>query len=361
VKIFGWPADHYGCAYYRINQPLDELARHGHEVMAAKLALGTADQAMYDADVVVGQRICEAHPSARWAAFRLYQEPKYRAWLSASWRSNRDLVKVVEKLEARGATRPKLVFEIDDDLWQVDPTSKQAHAWFALPEIRHRLEQNARLADTVTVSTPTLGEVLSRMNRDVRVIPNCIPAALLEHEPPRRTDGVVTIGWAGSHTHAMDWAQVDEHLVRVLKKVRKAELHVMGGMDPLWSRVPAHRMRVTGWTTSVEDYHHKLDFHIGIAPLKPHPFNESKSYVKALEYAALGIPVVASDVGPYREFVRHGETGWLVRKPEEWTRFLLDLVHDEAMREEMGRNARKQATSHTIEGLWPLWEEALRP
>jgi glycosyltransferase involved in cell wall biosynthesis len=361
VRIFGWPADFAGCAYYRIHQPLDELGRHGHDVTAKRVALGTADAAMYSADVVVGQRICTPPPSARWAAFRLYKEQRYREWLAASWRSNRDLVQIVKKLDARPASRPKLVFEIDDNLWRVDPSSPQAYEAFAPPEIRRRLAQNAGLADTVTVSTPTLGDVMSQFNRDVRVIPNCIPAALLEHEPPRRTDGVVTIGWAGSHTHAMDWAQVDEHLVRALKKARRTELHVMGGMDPRWSRVPAHRMRVTGWTDSVEDYHRKLDFHIGIAPLKQHPFNLSKSPVKALEYAALGIPVVASDVGPYRDFVKHGETGFLVRRPEEWTRYLLDLVFDEAMREEMGRNARKQASEHTIEATWPLWEEALKP
>jgi glycosyltransferase involved in cell wall biosynthesis len=360
MKIFGWPADFAGCAWYRIHEPLGELARRGHEITATRVALGAADDAMYAADVVVGQRICSPAPSARWAAFRLYREPQYRAWLNASWRSNRDLVKIVERLDRR-ADRPKLVFEIDDDLWQVDPSSKRAFEWFAQPEVRLRLEQNARLADVVTVSTPALGEVMSKFNRNVHVIPNAVPASLLEHEPPRRDDGIVTVGWAGSHTHAMDWAMVDAELVRYLRKTRRAELHVMGGMDPLWSRVPTHRMRVTGWTDSVDEYRRRLDFHIGLAPLKQHPFNESKSFIKALEYAACGIPVVASDVGPYRDFVRHGETGWLVRKPGEFLRYLLDLTHDEAMREEMGRNARKLAAEHTLEATAPLWERALKP
>lgn len=360
MKVFGWPADFYGCAYFRIHQPLDELARRGHEVSAARVALGNADEAMYAADVVVGQRICSPAPTARWAAFRLYREPQYQAWLEASWKSNRDLVQIVKRLKQR-ADRPKLVFEIDDDLWQVDRSSPVAYEWFAKPEVRKRLERNARMADAVTVSTPRLGEVLGRFNRNVHVIPNAIPASLLEHTPPRREDGIITIGWAGSHTHAMDWAMVDAELVRYLRKTKRAELHVMGGMDPAWSRVPAHRVRTTGWTDSVESYHRALDFHIGLAPLKQHPFNESKSFIKALEYAACGIPVVASDVGPYRDFVRHGETGWLVRKPGEWLRYLLDLTHDEAMREEMGRNARKQAAEHTVEATAPLWEEALQP
>lgn len=361
MKIFGWPADFAGCAHYRIHEPLGELARRGHDVTATRVALGAADDAMFAADVVVGQRVCTPNPSARWAAFRLYQDERYRAWLSASWRFNRDIVQVVRKLEARPGGRPKLVFEIDDDLWRVDPSSPRAYEWFGQPDVRLRLEQNARMADAVTVSTPHLGEVLGKFNRNVHVVPNAIPAALLEHTPPRREDGIITVGWAGSYTHAMDWAQVDDELVRYLKKTRRAELHVMGGMDPLWSKVPTHRMRVTGWTDSVDDYRRRLDFHIGLAPLKEHPFNSAKSPIKALEYAACGIPVIASDVGPYRDFVRHGETGWLVRKPGEFLRYLLDLTHDEAMREEMGRNARKLAAEHTVEATAPLWEEALKP
>jgi hypothetical protein len=37
-----------------------------------------------------------------------------------------------------------------------------------------------------------------------------------------------------------------------------------------------------------------------LAPLAAETFNEAKSDLKLLEYAALGLPAVASPVGPYR-------------------------------------------------------------
>jgi glycosyltransferase involved in cell wall biosynthesis len=80
--------------------------------------------------------------------------------------------------------------------------------------------------------------------------------------------------------------------------------------------------------------------------------------VKALEMAALGIPCIASDVGPYSGFVRHGETGFLVRRPHEWARYLRQLL-DPVARQEMGDKARALAADYTIETNIELWEKAL--
>jgi glycosyltransferase involved in cell wall biosynthesis len=68
--------------------------------------------------------------------------------------------------------------------------------------------------------------------------------------------------------------------------------------------------------------------------------------------------VIASDFGPYAEFVRDGETGLLVSRPHEWARHLRTLL-DPFVRREMGAKARAVAAGHTIEGNIELWEKAL--
>jgi glycosyltransferase involved in cell wall biosynthesis len=92
----------------------------------------------------------------------------------------------------------------------------------------------------------------------------------------------------------------------------------------------------------------------------PSRFNRSKSHIKALEYAALGIPVIASDEAPYRDFVVDGVTGFLVRHDHEWALRLRDLVNDAAMRESMGAKAREHARQFSIKEGWKLWEQAYR-
>jgi glycosyltransferase involved in cell wall biosynthesis len=259
---------------------------------------------------------------------------------------------------ARRGNRPRLVFEIDDDLWDVDASSARAHKFFSDPAVRARLDQNVRVADAVTVTTERLADVVRPLNPNVHVIPNYLPAWLLDHERPHR-DGRVVIGWGGSATHAMDFAELKGPLRQFLARTPGVEFHAIGADYATWMGLPKDRCRATPWVESVPGFWRAIDFDIALAPLKPHPFNRAKSWIKATEAGMLGIPIVASDVGPYSDYVRHGETGYLVRRDHEWGRYLRALVNDPAMRAEMGAAARRQAADHTIEGNIDAWKKVL--
>ena len=357
-RIYGWPGDYHGCSWYRIELPLQEMVRRGHQAQWHRNATGEYETAMDEAEVLIGQRVCDPRASARWKCYAFAKHPKYRSWMERHGMNDPALLRVWQRAQERPLKR--LVFEVDDDLLNIDPSSPVAHRFFSNPLIRKHLADNLRAADTVVVTTEHLAEQMRAYNDDVRVVPNAIPSWLLEHERPRRDDGQVTIGWAGSATHAMDWATADDELVRVLAKTRgRADLHVIGGLPEQWSRIPLHRRRITGWLDDVPSYYRALDFDIGIAPLAEHVFNRSKSPVKALEYGALGIPVVATDAGPYSEYVQHGVTGYLVRRPGDWVKYLRELVHDADARAEMGAAGRRQAAEFTIERIGAQWEAVL--
>lgn len=357
MKIYGWPGDNFGCCHYRIAMPLDELARRGHDARWSRVAVGSMLDAMLESDVIIGQRVSEGFASTRWQCWAMARQPEYTRWVEQVGQQRPEVLAMWRQAVAR--SRPRLVFEIDDDLWSVDRSSPVYARLDRQPEWATHLATNAAVADTVVVTTEPLADVMRQHNRDVRVIPNFVPAALLDHHPVRRQDGTITIGWAGSPTHAMDWAVLDGEVRDFLRKTSRAELHVIGAPVHQWSRIPPSRMRSTGWFPSVDAYLHQVDFHVGLAPLADHTFNRSKSWIKALEYGALGIPIIASDVGPYRDYVRHGETGYLVRQPGDWLKYLRELVHDEAARVEMGAAARQQAAEHTIEKNAHLWEAVM--
>jgi len=63
-----------------------------------------------------------------------------------------------------------------------------------------------------------------------------------------------------------------------------------------------------------------------------------------LEYMAMGIPVVATDVGGNREAIVHGETGYLVPKGDATAlaEHVIALLSDPAMRKRMSRAARRR-------------------
>ena len=78
-----------------------------------------------------------------------------------------------------------------------------------------------------------------------------------------------------------------------------------------------------------------------MAPLIDDEFNRSKSPIKAMDYAALGVAVVASDVPAYRGMVRHNQTGLLVpNEPEAWRQALRDVILAPRRRHELAERAR---------------------
>lgn len=324
MKIFGWAADSAGCQYYRISLPLDAISAKGHDV---SYGMKMNEECLEDEDfTIIGQRVCNPAPSALWSSLS-------------------------------GAGR-KLIYEVDDDLFNIDPSSAGSYKFFSDPQIKSNIRKSASSARRVITSTEPLAEVMREFNNDVVVCPNTIPSWLLEERPFRRKEKGVTIGWGGSATHHMDFEVVRNHLRRVLDRHPEAEFHAIGTNYASWMKIPADRCRFTPWIPDVPSFFRAIDYDIGIAPLKHHVFNRSKSHIKALECAALGIPVVASNVEPYRNFVQHGITGFLVKADHEWGSYLRDLINDQGMREEMGRQAREFARSWTIESSVDQWEKA---
>jgi hypothetical protein len=325
LDVYGWLADRTGCGHIRIMTPLTALRDHG-------LTTGWAERlhtTRLPTGALIGQRICLPGPTETWQAL------------------------------ARKTSRPRLVYEIDDNLWDIEHQSERAAAFFGDPTIRANLDANIRAADAVTVTTEPLADLVRPLNPHVHVVPNYLPAWLLTHARPRR-EGRIVIGWGGSSTHRADWQQCGQQVRRFLDRAPAAvEWHGMGADYASEFRLPRERVRVTGWTESVPDYWRAIDYDIMIAPLRPHPFNRAKSNLRVLEAAMLGIPVVASDYGPYAEFVQHGVTGLLVRSEHEWGKHLRALVEDEAMREEMGAAARRRAAAWTIEQHADEWKKAL--
>ena len=314
-------ADFSGCGHYRLAQPLTEHIRQGG---TGSFHTDLSPDIYEQADVIIGQRIVGDPPSEAW--------------------------------QKMCATGDKLcVFELDDDLFNIDQ-SNIAYTSFSAPRLDN-LRRNIECAHVVTVTTDQLAEMLRPLNTNIHVVPNCIPRWLTEHERPRPDR--FTIGWAGSASHKMDWDEVAPQIARFLNRNPAVDFHGVGGIFRSMTAFPKEQLRTTPWNDSVEDYYRCVDFDIGLAPLKTHIFNQRKSSLKALEYATLGIPVVASAVAPYENFVKHGETGLLVRRDHEWAGFLRDLRENPDMRSEMGENARGLAKEHTIEknvsSWYPAW------
>jgi glycosyltransferase involved in cell wall biosynthesis len=334
VKIFVWSNVKLGNGsfHYRVNAPMTEVAWQ----QLAHVTIGgdpTVPEGV-DADVLV------VHGLAQHA--------------------------LEEALAAMPARRRLVVVENDDNHLDVrrdnpmfqgpDRTDYDTYVEQVVPRIRRSLE----LADLVTVSVPHLAEAYGRhTDTPIAVLPNTIDEVLLEVAPPLRAPGEqLRVGWAGSPSHTLDW-KVCASGVRY--GLAKTDAHlVLLGAD--YRRLIGYRdAEYLPWANSMDQYYLPMTtWHVALAPLVDDEFNRSKSPLKALEAAAFGIPVVAGDAGPYRDFVIEGETGFLCRDDTDWMKALRALGNDEDMRREMGLAAREVARQYTTQAWASRWVQTYR-
>jgi len=308
-----------GCGWYRIIVPLAELGRHGWDT-AWRHGVPPAEAAGYR--IVTAQRL---------------DKPK----ALPIWR--------------RLALKHRLVYETDDDIFSVPP-ERWVHATYPQQVMQEMVTRAAEYADLVTVSTEPLAEVYRKIGcREIRVLPNCLPRGVTGMTRNRNRRRLV-VGWAGGGSHEKDLRMIAEPVAGFLDAHPKAELHLMGSD---FSDLIGRKARFTEWSPVDEtlNYYRGIDFDIGLAPLTGTAFDQSKSNIKALEYMALGIPVLASDCDAYRGTVIDGVNGYLIRRHQDWGRRLRELANDAAAREEMGAKALATAREHEIEANWTRWRD----
>lgn len=319
-RVFAWITDTAGCFHYRIDLPLTALnQRPGWDC-----TWGAPGPDIHDYDVVIGQRLAGDNPE--WLA--LCRDPNVLA-----------------------------VYDFDDDLVNIEPENTVPYSIYY--PLREGTIANIRAADVVTTCTDAIAEIVAEWNPNVVVLPICIPAAVLDLPKPPPGHGEPLLGWAGSMFQAQNWVGMPDVLAEYAHRVPKARFHTIGA-DYL-GHAFAGRKDITGWGT-MDQLYAALNFDIGIAPLASRLHGSRvRSWTKPLQYAARSIPVVASAVGQYPEWVEDGVNGLLVPDTDEWQTDWLDrllwLTENPDAQKRLGAGAMGCARQYTIEGNIWRWEQ----
>jgi GT2 family glycosyltransferase/glycosyltransferase involved in cell wall biosynthesis len=211
-----------------------------------------------------------------------------------------------------GAT---LVFDLDDNLLAVP----RAHPEAALLRPRAKaVRRMLDIADVVWLSTNGLAEQLAAIRPDAVVVANGLDERIWTPSAVPAQDQPVRLLCMGTTTHERDLAMIEPALSRlkaeygdrvVIDVVGMTSSELSPGLNRVVPPAYAHCSYpgFVHWLTSANP-----PWHIGLAPLLDTPFNLCKSPIKAMDYAALGLAVVASDTAVYRGSIADGPAGQLV-------------------------------------------------
>jgi glycosyltransferase involved in cell wall biosynthesis len=249
-----------------------------------------------------------------------------------------------------------VVWDNDDDIGAIPRSSAthKRHGGYAWHRRLQDIQRIFRLADLVTTPSPTLAERLREHGAPrTEVIENYLQDHFLE--AARSSHDGVTIGWVAGLEHQVDVERlpIRETLQRLLDERPDVHVFTLG----LGLGLRSARYRHSDGVPLIKLCDSIAQFDIGIAPISDHPFNRARSNVKVKEYASLGVPWLASPIGPYAG-IGEKQGGRLV-PDDRWYEELSRLIDTERERRKLAKRARKWAEGETLAKNVQRWEMLL--
>lgn len=240
------------------------------------------------------------------------------------------------------------VFDLDD---AVHLPSRHA------PFRAQRAAVAAASASVVVAGNTHLADWASHYNQEVVIIPSCIDPLDYDmkstfelHDPP-------VVGWLGSHSTERYLATISEALLELHRQlgVKLLLLSVstggLGALEVMVEREPWSMERQRPFGDRVD---------LGIMPLPDDPWSRGKCGYKLLQYAAAGIPSIASPIGANVSIAR--ETGAvLASNISEWIGAINSILDQSAeTRRTAGRSAFEAAVGQFSYSAWSAaWSRAV--
>ncbi|MDX8396596.1 MAG: glycosyltransferase family 4 protein [Mariprofundaceae bacterium] len=219
------------------------------------------------------------------------------------------------------------------------------------PKTLKNFESMASMANGAFAGSQNLFDYCKRHQVNTHLIPSSIYLKYYQMVRLKPANDKICLGWIGNGAHYKK--DLVEILAKPLKELStrheirlklvgacgEKELYdVFGNIDGL----EIDFIDAIKWSDPAAVSSAICDFDIGLYPLLPSDFNHYKCGFKALEYMAVGMPVIASSVAINADIITHGEDGLLVDTSNEWVAALDELIVNLDKQIQMGKLGRSK-------------------
>mgnify|MGYP000197487417 CR=1 FL=1 len=342
IKVLVLPSDRTGVGKFRSIEPhlkLQEL--YGDDFHVDIITAGSTDFNWDDDSFIKKYDIVHFHrtlPSIKNGGYVQVYLDEFNA--------------IHDKLKANGVIT---IMDIDD-YWM---PSKEHPAYQIIVKdgLPNKIMENIKRVDYVTTTTPIYAKEISKLNKNVIILPNSIDPDEKQFTPNvEPTNKNIRFGWLGGSSHYHDLLLVGDSVSRFLKENPNDSQMVLCGFDTrgniteidrntgqqrtrkirpeesVWSRyeemfTDKYKLINENYLTQLKRYDEFTDkeynnrdeiyrrvwtkpvttyasnynlFDISMAPLKEHDFNKYKSQLKVIEAGFHKKALIAQDFGPYQ-------------------------------------------------------------
>lgn len=229
-----------------------------------------------------------------------------------------------------------VLFDFDDAIWL--PNVSQENAKWGFLKFPQKVKKIIKLSDKVICGNAYLEAYAQQFTKNTYLIPSTIDLDYYQEDHSYREPGVICIGWSGSGTTVPYFDEITPALVRLKQAFGEKVKFVVYGAPQYVNT----ELGIEGIAWSPETEVAIINsFDIGIMPIPDTEWAKGKCSMKGLQYMALGVATVMSDVGTNKVVIQSGVNGVLCSDLDTWFTTLKNLIDDKSQRELLGRKGKE--------------------
>jgi len=245
----------------------------------------------------------------------------------------------------------KIIYDFDDAIMYNPKTPDQDSLSHFIP-----FRRTVGLADAVIAGNPYLANHAKRFNPNVEILPTGLDTNAYKLQPRPENNGKIRLVWIGSKSTLQYFAEIRPALEEISSRLDNVVLRIICDDFPDLQNIPIEK-RLWSEDTQVTDL---ATSDIGLAPLPDNRFTKGKCGFKILQYAAVGLPIVASPVGVNAQYIQQDSNGFLAESASDWVNKICQLIGEPKLRKQMGQSAKEMAQKFDLKTLGPKLAKLIR-
>jgi glycosyltransferase involved in cell wall biosynthesis len=222
----------------------------------------------------------------------------------------------------------KIIYDFDDAIMYSDKNPQRYSRSHFAP-----FRRTVKIADLVIAGNAYLAEHARKFNSSVEILPTGLNTKAYNLPKSPGSDGKIRLVWIGSKSTLKYLAEIRPAIEGIGVQYKNVILRIIADEFIDMNNIMVEKCLWTKETEAAD----LAACDIGLAPLPDNRFTRGKCGFKILQYAAAGLPVVASPVGVNTEYIQQLKNGFVANFTSDWIDKICYLINDSQLRKQMGR------------------------